>query len=133
MRGMMDAPIPAKFFATAAQVIPVLLILLAVEDRRSWREPSRDGSQLVARCFVLFLAFNSRPSNAPTSDVLRQQRRQVQTRPPEPLLVRWKPCARTSRSRRVTNRSATSTTSPSTRPGTATTSRIRRCPEPRTA
>ncbi|KAA9379629.1 hypothetical protein F5972_08220 [Microbispora cellulosiformans] len=52
-----EPPIPLEFFATAAQVIPVLLILLVVEERARWVAPSRAGMSLFGRVTTIAATF----------------------------------------------------------------------------
>ncbi len=51
-----EPPIPLEFFATAAQVIPVLLVLVTVEERTRWGE-TRKALPLAFRAALIISAF----------------------------------------------------------------------------
>lgn len=53
---MTESQVPTDFFSTAAQVIPVFLVLLAVDARRSWSDPPQGGGGLVLRILTLTFA-----------------------------------------------------------------------------
>ncbi|MEV0202042.1 hypothetical protein [Nonomuraea sp. NPDC050691] len=57
LAALSEPPVPSDFFTTTAQVIPVLLVLLVVEERGGWIRGTESAPGLLGRTITITAAF----------------------------------------------------------------------------